>query len=159
MMKKALSALLAVGKMRTVLSYQGEEAIALETSRGDLEVALSLSKSTRAFVAAVVFFLLSLSSGLLAAEWHVAPPPLGNDSNPGTQGLPFATIQRGIDASSNGGIVVVAEGTYVENIHFHGKSIVLTSTDPLAPAVVAGTIIDGNHSGSVVTFSGTEKEA
>jgi hypothetical protein len=84
---------------------------------------------------------------------------LGNDSNTGTNELPFATIQRGIDAASSGDTVIVAEGTYVENIQFKGKNIVLTSTDPLDPSVVANTVIDANKLGSVVTFSGTETEA
>ena len=94
-----------------------------------------------------------------AVTRHVAPPPLGSNTNPGTEELPFATIQHSIDASSHGDTVIVAQGTYVENIRFNGKNIVLTGTDPLDPAVVAATVIDGNQAGSVVTFSGTESEA
>jgi len=70
----------------------------------------------------------------------------------------FKKIQEGMDAADEADMVIVAEGTYIENIHFHGKNIVLRSTDPLDPDVVANTIIDGDKAGSVVTFSGTEDE-
>ncbi len=73
---------------------------------------------------------------------------------------PYSTIQSAINAAVSGADTVeVAEGTYYENINFNGKNIVLTSIDPTDPNVVAATIIDGNASGSVVTFSGTETSA
>jgi hypothetical protein len=67
-----------------------------------------------------------------------------------------STIQAAINAAADGDQIVVSPGTYVENINFGGKNIILRSTDPTDPSVVAITIIDGNDAGSVVTFSGTE---
>ncbi|MHC4528459.1 MAG: right-handed parallel beta-helix repeat-containing protein, partial [Planctomycetota bacterium] len=64
----------------------------------------------------------------------------------------YPTIQAAIDAAVDGDTVVAEPNTYYENINFRGKSITLTSTDPNDPAVVAGTAIDANGSGTVVTF-------
>ncbi len=75
-----------------------------------------------------------------------------------TWGAAFKTIQEGIDAAAEGDTVIAAPGTYVENIHFNGKNIVLQSTDVLDQELVANAVIDGNQAGSVVTFGGTEDE-
>lgn len=52
----------------------------------------------------------------------------------------------------------MAEGTYAENLRFNGKNIILRSNNPMSPEVVKSTIIDGDQSGSVITFSGDEDE-
>jgi parallel beta-helix repeat protein len=61
------------------------------------------------------------------------------------------TIQAGINTASNGDTVLVAPGTYVENINFMGKAITVTSSGGAAT-----TTIDGGQNGVVVTFAGNE---
>jgi len=68
----------------------------------------------------------------------------------------FNNIQSAIDDSNDGDVIVVAEGTYFENINFKGKNIILRSTDPNNPDVIAATVIDGQQNGSVVTFNSGE---
>jgi Right handed beta helix region/Fibronectin type III domain len=64
------------------------------------------------------------------------------------------TIQSAIDAAAAGDTVLVAAGTYFENINFHGKAITVDSDQ--GPEV---TIIDGNLAGPVVTFWSGEGRA
>jgi putative cofactor-binding repeat protein len=58
------------------------------------------------------------------------------------------TVQAGINAAHNGDVVLVAPGTYFENINFLGKAIAVKSS-----AGSKVTIIDGGHASSVVTFN------
>jgi Bacterial Ig-like domain (group 3) len=61
------------------------------------------------------------------------------------------TIQAGIDAASNGDTVLVAPGTYYENINFKGKAITVTSSGG-----AESTTINGGRLGSTIIFSNNE---
>ncbi|MDD5135432.1 MAG: right-handed parallel beta-helix repeat-containing protein, partial [Phycisphaerae bacterium] len=99
--------------------------------------------------------LFLISPSVLATNYYVDPD--GNDLNAGTSWAnAFATIQKGINTSSNGDIVEVNEGTYHESINFNGKAITLRSTDPNNWETVAATIIDANHTDHTVAFYNNE---
>ena len=59
----------------------------------------------------------------------------------------FSTIQEAINASVNGDTVLVASGTYYENINFRGKNILLTSYYIFNEDVsyISNTIINGSQ--------------
>ena len=67
------------------------------------------------------------------------------------EGKTYASIQAAINDADTGDTVLVHDGTYVENINFLGKIITVKSVNG-----ADSTIIDGNSSGSVVTFNSGE---
>ena len=114
----------------------------------------------------IIYFILSLT---LAIADQINVSNAGSDTNgDGSSGSPFKTIQYAIEHAntSSGDTILVAVGTYAENINFRGKDIVigsltLTTSDK---SYVSQTIIDGgspsdSDSASVVTFIGGETSA
>jgi len=61
----------------------------------------------------------------------------GDDSNPGTEALPVATIQKGLDIVAEAGIVHVAAGTYAEEVMVGGAK---TGVSILGES---GAVLDG----------------
>ena len=99
---------------------------------------------------------VTLEAGYFGPVWYVATT--GSDDNYGNEETPFATVQRGIDASINSDTVLVLAGTYVENINYNGKNIVVGSLflSTSDTSYISSTVIDGNQNGTVVSFESGE---
>lgn len=65
----------------------------------------------------------------------------------------FSTLQAAIDAARPLDTILVAPGTYVENLDFHGQAVALQSEQ--GPAA---TILDGSANGPVVRLASGENE-
>jgi hypothetical protein len=83
---------------------------------------------------------------------HVSPS--GVDS--GSIGLltnPFRNIQTAVNYSQNGDSIIIASGTYLENIHVKDKKISLIGTS------TNSTILDGSANGfPVIRLEGTPNQ-
>ena len=70
----------------------------------------------------------------------------------------YSSIQSAIDVAYENDTILVAVGTYFENINFLGKSLIVVSQYffSLDTLDINSTIIDGGENSSVVTFSSGE---
>lgn len=68
----------------------------------------------------------------------------------------FPTIQAAINAAVNGDVVLVAAGTFVENINFNGKAITVQGAGSRPPSNTPFTLIDGSAGGPCCTIASGE---
>ncbi len=90
------------------------------------------------------FILVSLETANSLADTIIVPDD-------------YPTIQDAIDHAQSGDTVLVSPGTYVENIDFNGKVIVVSSHFLVTgdPSFISQTIIDGDRA-HTVTFANGE---
>lgn len=98
-------------------------------NNGELEDGIMVDRRFFAFSCGVMAGL-ALAIPALANTIHV---PAGQP-----------TIQAGIDAASNGDVVLVAPGTYAEAVNFNGKAITVASTDGAAVTIIDATGLDAS---------------
>jgi hypothetical protein len=103
-------------------------------------------RELRFFVGVAFVLFLCLPGGVLAQSTIHVPADA-------------ATIQAAINAANNGDTVLVAPGTYPENINFSGKSITVESSAGPAQTTIVGQIngaVGGQTDAATVTFSSGE---
>ena len=91
--------------------------------------------------------------------WYVSTT--GNDTTgDGSEGNPFATIQKGIDMADDGDTVLVADGTYTgdgnRDIDFSGKSIILISENGPEFAIIDCEETPEDYHGGIYFFNGED---
>jgi len=103
----------------------------------------------------LIMWYTGASNGVTTMQIGYATAPVTIIHVPGV----VATIQEAIDIASDGNVVLVADGTYFENINFKGKAITVAShyyfdgdTSHISNTIINGSNPTNPDSGSVVYF-------
>jgi parallel beta-helix repeat protein len=75
---------------------------------------LSAMRIRLSFTAGTIGLILFISIETMAATYYVAPT--GNNSNPGTESSPWATIQKAANMATAGDTVLIRQGVYAERV-------------------------------------------
>jgi len=113
----------------------------------------------KSVVRLIYFFLCSGLITITSMNYGQTTWYVDDDAPPGGDGSvlnPFNTIQDGIDAATNGDMVLTAPGTYLENIDFNGKAITVKSSEGADVTMIDGGNPSDPEVGSVVTFQNGE---
>jgi 6-phosphogluconolactonase (cycloisomerase 2 family) len=133
------------------VSHRGS-SLTLEDISGDRRISATIDTGAGRAIASIQ--ILSRGESFTILDRRIDDDTCGCQRNSRVKRVPadFATIQQAISAAADGDTVLVAPGTYTENINFVGKAITVKSE---AGAEV--TTIDGrNHFGPTVTFASFE---
>lgn len=108
---------------------------------------MKIIKLNLMLILGLILFTFAIISSANAANTIYVNGTSGNDANNGTSWTyAKATIQNGVNTVSSGGNVYVANGVYKENLKINNDiNLYGESKD--------STIIDGNHSASVINIS------
>jgi hypothetical protein len=106
-----------------------------------------LSDKLRITAALSLFCLITLlTSNVFATDRYVAPAPTGNDNNNGlSSSSPYASIQKAHDAASAGDKIIVAAGTYREQVNITKDNLTFQASGTVT---INGTDLIGNPSNS-----------
>ena len=89
-----------------------------------------------------VLVLALLSAGTEAATYYVSPD--GNNANPGTEELPWKTIQKAANTLNAGDTALIKDGTYKELVTVTRSGITLESCPGQTPVIDANGLAGGS---------------
>jgi autotransporter-associated beta strand protein len=95
------------------------------------------------FGKALVLLLVLAAFPVFAANWYISPS--GQDSNPGSQSAPFATLMKAQSVAHSGDIVLINGGTYYPTNQFPVESGVYVPVNLITNSGVAYEAMPGTR--------------